>query len=76
MVKTAVIFLGLLLVGSSLIYFGSRNDAVSVAKSIKSGVLTADEINIAFENVGRKTNQSQGSGIPAGEKRGRPDGAG
>ncbi len=54
MVKTAVIFLGLLLVGSSLIYFGSRNDAVSVAKSIKSGVLTADEINIAFENVGGK----------------------
>ncbi|CCV38333.1 hypothetical protein YE5603_30491 [Yersinia enterocolitica (type O:9) str. YE56/03] len=64
MVKTAVIFLGLLLVGSSLIYFGSRNDAVSVAKSIKSGVLTADEINIAFENVGgklisRKVQESQ-----------------
>lgn len=64
MVKTAVIFLGLLLVGSSLIYFGSRNDAVSVAKSIKSGGLTADEINIAFENVGgklisRKVQESQ-----------------
>lgn len=44
----------LLLVGSSLIYFGSRNDAVSVAQSLKSGVLTADKINIAFENVGGK----------------------
>ncbi|CQD42713.1 secretion protein HlyD family protein [Yersinia mollaretii] len=47
-------FLVLLLVGSSLIYFGSRNDAVSVAQSLKSGVLTADKINVAFENVGGK----------------------
>ncbi len=47
-------FLILLLVGSSLIYFGSRNDAVSVAQSLKSGVLTADKINIAFEKVGGK----------------------
>nr|WP_073991506.1 HlyD family efflux transporter periplasmic adaptor subunit [Yersinia mollaretii] len=52
--KIAVTFLVLLLVGSSLIYFGSRNDAVSVAQSLKSGVLTADKINIAFENVGGK----------------------
>ncbi|EEQ11786.1 hypothetical protein ymoll0001_35480 [Yersinia mollaretii ATCC 43969] len=52
--KIAVTFLVLLLVGSSLIYFGSRNDAVSVAQSLKSGVLTADNINVAFENVGGK----------------------
>ncbi|CNK43294.1 secretion protein HlyD family protein [Yersinia frederiksenii] len=53
-VKIVVTFIGLLLAGASLIYFGSRNDAVSVAQSLKSGVLTADEINIAFENVGGK----------------------
>lgn len=47
-------FLGLLLVGCCLIYFGSRNDAVSVAKQIKSGVLTADQVNVAFQNVGGK----------------------
>ncbi|OCG31204.1 hypothetical protein A9G34_09320 [Gilliamella sp. Choc4-2] len=35
-------------------FLGSRNDAVTVAKSIKSGVLTADEINVAFQNVGGK----------------------
>ncbi|OCG21030.1 hypothetical protein A9G11_08820 [Gilliamella sp. wkB108] len=53
-IKIPVIFLLLLTFGSCLIYFGSRNDAVTVAKSIKSGVLTADEVNVAFENVGGK----------------------
>ncbi len=53
-VKIPVIFLLLLFVGSFLIFLGSRNDAVTVAKSIKSGVLTADEINVAFQNVGGK----------------------
>lgn len=53
-IKIPAIFLLLLLVGSTLICLGSRNDAVSVAKSIKSGVLTADEINVAFQNVGGK----------------------
>ncbi|MBC9131796.1 biotin/lipoyl-binding protein [Frischella sp. Ac48] len=53
-VKIPIIFLVLLTIGSTLIYFGSRNDAVTVAKSIKSGVLTADEINVAFQNVGGK----------------------
>lgn len=53
-VKIPIIFLVLLTLGSTLIYFGSRNDAVTVAKSIKSGVLTADEINVAFQNVGGK----------------------
>jgi HlyD family secretion protein len=53
-IKIPVIFLALLTIGSSLIFLGSRNDAVTVAKSIKSGVLTADEINVAFQNVGGK----------------------
>ena len=52
--KIPVIFLLLLFFGSFLIFLGSRNDAVTVAKSIKSGVLTADEINVAFQNVGGK----------------------
>ncbi|WP_081296965.1 MULTISPECIES: HlyD family secretion protein [unclassified Gilliamella] len=56
-VKIPVTFLLLLIFGSFLIFVGSRNDAVSVAKSIKSGVLTADEINIAFQNVGGKVTQ-------------------
>jgi HlyD family secretion protein len=58
-IKIPLIFLSLLLVGSTLIYFGSRNDAVTVAKSLKSGVLTADEINIAFQNVGGKVMKRQ-----------------
>jgi HlyD family secretion protein len=53
-IKVPLIFLLLLIFGSFLIFLGSRNDAVTVAKSIKSGVLTADEINIAFQNVGGK----------------------
>ena len=53
-VKIPAIFLLLLFFGSFLIFLGSRNDAVTVAKSIKSGVLTADEINVAFQNVGGK----------------------
>lgn len=57
LLKTAITFLVLLLIGSSLIYFGSRNDAVSVAQSVKSGVLTADKINISFESVGGKLSQ-------------------
>ncbi|WP_294615865.1 HlyD family efflux transporter periplasmic adaptor subunit [uncultured Gilliamella sp.] len=53
-IKIPVIFLLLLTFGSLLIFLGSRNDAVSVAKSIKSGVLTADEVNVAFQNVSGK----------------------
>lgn len=53
-VKTALIFGALFVVALCLITFGSRNDAVTVARSLKSGVLTADEVNVAFENVGGK----------------------
>ncbi len=52
--KTVAFVLIALTVGSFLMYFGHRSDAVNVAKSIKSGVLTADEVNVAFENVGGK----------------------
>ena len=52
MLRTTGIFAGLLTAGSLLIYFGTRNDAVTVARSIKAGVLTADEVNTAFQNVG------------------------
>ncbi|WP_071608831.1 HlyD family secretion protein [Entomohabitans teleogrylli] len=53
-VKTAMTFVALFLTGVCLIGFGSRNDAVTVAQSLKSGVLTADEVNVAFENVAGK----------------------
>ena len=50
-----VAFLGVLfLLGCGLLLLGGRSDAVSVAQSIKTGVVSADEINIAFENVGGK----------------------
>lgn len=51
MIKIPLTFLILLIIGSLLIYFGSRNDAVSVAKNIKTGVVTADQINVSFQNV-------------------------
>lgn len=51
LVGTMLILLSL---SSILIYFGSRGDASTVAQKIKSGVLTSDEINVAFENVGGK----------------------
>lgn len=51
MKRIACTFITALVVGCALIYFGSRSDAVTVAQSIKSGVLTADQINIAFDSV-------------------------
>ena len=59
-----LIFATALLVSILMIYFGSRNDAITIAQHVKSGVLTADEVNIAFESVGgklvsRQVNESQ-----------------
>lgn len=51
MKRIACTFITALVVGCGLIYFGSRSDAVTVAQSIKSGVLTADQVNIAFDSV-------------------------
>ena len=53
-IRMIVTMLCLLTVSSFLIYFGSRGDATTIAQKIKSGVLTSDEVNIAFENVGGK----------------------
>jgi len=51
-IRLVIIMLLLLTLSSFLIFLGSRGDASTVAQRIKSGVLTADEINVAFENVG------------------------
>ncbi len=51
-IRLVIIMLVLLTISSFLIFLGSRGDASTVAQRIKSGVLTADEINVAFENVG------------------------
>lgn len=50
--RTVLTMFALLTVSSTLIYFGSRGDATTIAKSIKSGVLTADTVDVSFENVG------------------------
>lgn len=52
--KVPLTFAALLFISASFIYLGSRNDAVSVAKSIKSGVVMSDNINAAFQNIGGK----------------------
>lgn len=50
--RTLLTMFSLLIICSTLIYFGSRGDATTIAKSIKSGVLTADTVDVSFENVG------------------------
>ncbi|MCI7026246.1 MAG: hypothetical protein PUD95_04225 [Succinatimonas sp.] len=50
--RTLLTMFSLLVISSTLIYFGSRGDATTIAKSIKSGVLTADTVDVSFENVG------------------------
>jgi HlyD family secretion protein len=52
--QTILFFAVVLTVGCCLLYFGWRSDAVTVAKSIKSGVVTADEVGVAFEGVSGK----------------------
>lgn len=49
----------LLFISSAAIYIGKKTDAVSIAKNLKSGVLIADDINLAFENVGGKVIKKQ-----------------
>lgn len=50
--RTLLTMFSLLIISSTLIYFGSRGDATTIAKSIKSGVLTADTVDVSFENAG------------------------
>ncbi|MDO5532428.1 HlyD family secretion protein [Sutterella sp.] len=56
---------------AGLIYLGNRNDAVTEAESLKSGVLTAHEVRVAFESVsGRLIDRpiEEGRIVEAGEK--------
>jgi HlyD family secretion protein len=50
--RIAAVYAGVFAAAAVMIAFGWRNDAVSVSESIKNGVLNADSINVAFENVG------------------------
>ncbi len=50
--RTIMFFIAILCVATILIMLGRRNDAVTLAEQYKAGVLTADEVNTAFENVG------------------------
>ena len=53
-VRVFAIFVALFLIGLSLIVFGPRNDAVTIAQERKAGVLTAENVNLAFEKVSSK----------------------
>ncbi len=48
------VFTLLLFIGITLISIGPRNDAETIADAKKSGVLTAENVNIAFEGVSAK----------------------
>ena len=52
--RTVMFFLVVICVASLLIMLGKRSDAVTQARRLQAGVLTADEISTAFENVGGK----------------------
>ncbi len=49
--RTVTVFAVLLVLSGLMIMFGGGQDAVTVAQSKKAGVLTADEVNTAFEVV-------------------------
>ncbi|MDZ6245762.1 TolC family protein [Klebsiella pneumoniae] len=51
-VRTALIFILALLIASTVIFLSRRNDAVSVAEQRKAGVVTAEQIDVAFQGVG------------------------
>lgn len=50
--RTAAGFAAVLCAAAGLIWLGNRNDAVSEAERLKSGIVTAHEIRAAFETVG------------------------
>lgn len=52
--KVVVAFAVLLIIGVTLLIIGPQNDAASIASARKAGVLTADEIAVAFEKVSAK----------------------
>ncbi len=50
--RTILFFFIVLCAATILIMLGRRNDAVTQAQLYQAGVLTADEINVAFDKVG------------------------
>ena len=52
--RTVMFFVIITCIASILIMLGHRSDAVTQARRMQAGVLTADEISTAFENVGGK----------------------
>lgn len=52
--KVVAVFAVLLAVGIALLMLGPQNDAASIASSRKAGVLTAEEVAVAFEKVSAK----------------------
>lgn len=52
--RTVMFFVIIVCIASLLIMLGRRSDAVTQARRLQAGVLTADEISTAFENVGGK----------------------
>ncbi len=52
--KVVAVFAVLLAVGIALLMLGPQNDAASIAAARKAGVLTAEEVAVAFEKVSAK----------------------
>lgn len=52
--KVVAVFAVLLAVGIALLMLGPQNDAASIASARKAGVLTAEEVAVAFEIVSAK----------------------
>ncbi|MCI5851439.1 MAG: HlyD family efflux transporter periplasmic adaptor subunit [Sutterellaceae bacterium] len=52
--RPLVFFGALLVIGTALIMLGGRHDADTLARTMKYGILTADEVNTAFERVSGK----------------------
>lgn len=52
--KVVAVFAVLLAVGIALLMLGPQNDAVSIESARKAGVLTAEEVAVAFEKVSAK----------------------
>lgn len=50
--RTVMFFVVILCIATVLILLGRRSDAVTEAMRYQAGVLTADEVSVAFENVG------------------------
>lgn len=69
--RTALGFTGVLCAAAALIWLGNRNDAVTNAKSLKAGILTAHQVKAAFETVsGRLVDRpiEEGMTVEAGAK--------